>query len=59
MICPTCEYEFEPTGELQCPRCGGAVSCSAVTCADCDACDGVLEQVRRRAADRLAADSDE
>ncbi|CCQ33707.1 hypothetical protein HLRTI_001200 [Halorhabdus tiamatea SARL4B] len=56
MKCPTCEFEFEPTGGLQCPRCGSSVSCSTTTCAECDACSGIVEQLRRKGVDRLRAD---
>jgi len=45
--CPTCEYEFDPAAGLTCPRCGERLDCSAVSCADCNACatgvfDGLL-----------------
>lgn len=56
MNCPTCGLDFEPTEDLQCPRCGASLSCSTVTCGDCGACEGVFEQLRRTATDRLRAD---
>jgi len=59
MKCPTCEYEFDPAGDLQCPRCGSMLSCSATACAECDACSGILEQLRRKGKDRLRADGGE
>jgi hypothetical protein len=41
------EYEFDPAAGLICPRCGERLDCSAVSCADCNACatgvfDGLL-----------------
>ncbi|WP_181685237.1 hypothetical protein [Halorhabdus salina] len=57
MECPTCDYEFDPAAAgMQCPRCGASMSCSTATCAECDACEGLLEQLRRTASDRLRAD---
>jgi hypothetical protein len=42
--CPTCDYEFDPSNGLACPRCGEQLECSAVSCADCDACaTGVID----------------
>jgi len=57
--CPTCDYEFEPAGDLQCPRCGAMLSCSTTACAECDACSGIVEQLRRSAADRLRVTGEE
>ncbi|QGN07724.1 hypothetical protein Hrd1104_10715 [Halorhabdus sp. CBA1104] len=60
MQCPTCEYEFDPAAVgMQCPRCGASVSCSTATCAECDACSGLLEQLRQKGKDRLQADGGE
>ncbi|MFC7045157.1 hypothetical protein ACFQH6_06770 [Halobacteriaceae archaeon GCM10025711] len=48
MRCPTCDYEFDETNGLQCPRCGEALSCGAVSCGDCNACSGGLFQRLKR-----------
>lgn len=57
MECPTCGYAFDPsTAGMQCPRCGEGVSCAGTPCAECDACEGILEQLRQTATDRLRAD---
>ena len=59
MICPACAYEFDPAEGLECPRCGETVSCSAVSCAECEACSGVLGRLRNTVTDRLSsADTD-
>lgn len=46
MRCPTCDYEFDPTAGLQCPRCGETLECTAVACDECDACSGFLGGLR-------------
>jgi predicted amidophosphoribosyltransferase len=56
VICPTCEYEFDPVGGLQCPRCGERISCSGAVCARCDGCASPVERLRRTVADRLHRD---
>lgn len=58
MICPACEYEFDPAGDLACPRCGEALSCSGVSCAECDACSGLFDRLRTTVVDQFGrADS--
>jgi hypothetical protein len=47
MRCPTCSYEFDPTTGLECPRCGEAADCTAVACADCEACTDLLGGLQR------------
>ncbi|WP_297885187.1 hypothetical protein [uncultured Halorubrum sp.] len=56
MICPRCEYEFDPANGLACPRCGAPVSCSGRSCAECGACSSPVERLRRRLAERLAGE---
>ncbi|OYR68399.1 hypothetical protein DJ79_05585 [Halorubrum ezzemoulense] len=56
MICPRCEYEFDPASGLSCPRCGAPASCSGVSCAECGACSSPFERLRRRLAERLAGE---
>ena len=46
MKCPTCSYEFEPEGGLECPRCGDTFSCASLSCGDCGACPSVVASVR-------------
>ncbi|MFB6188817.1 MAG: hypothetical protein ABEI57_02940 [Halapricum sp.] len=48
MNCPNCEYEFDPSRGLQCPRCGETVDCSEIGCENCQACSGVFEQLGRK-----------
>lgn len=48
MNCPTCDYEFDPTTGLSCPRCGTTVDCTAVDCESCEACSGGLTSLGRR-----------
>ncbi|QSG16171.1 hypothetical protein [Halapricum desulfuricans] len=48
MICPSCDFDFDPARGLQCPRCGEAIDCSEIGCANCDACNDVFQQVTRR-----------
>lgn len=48
MNCPDCDFEFDLSRGLQCPRCGAAVDCSEIGCANCDACAGIFQQVTRR-----------
>jgi hypothetical protein len=43
--CPTCDYEFETSTGLGCPRCGDQISCSSVGCSECDACSTSLSKV--------------
>jgi len=54
VICPECEYEFDPANGLSCPRCGAPASCSGISCAECGACSSPVERLRRRVAERLA-----
>lgn len=53
IACPACEYEFDPAGGLKCPRCGATLSCSGVSCAQCNACTGAFDRLRRTLTDRL------
>jgi len=48
MNCPACDYEFDPSRGLQCPRCGQAIDCGEVGCSNCDACDSLFEQLGQR-----------
>jgi predicted nucleic acid-binding Zn ribbon protein len=48
MNCPTCDYEFDLSRGLQCPRCGEAIDCGEIGCANCDACSSVFERLGRR-----------
>jgi len=58
VICPACEYEFDPAGGMECPRCGEALSCSGVSCAECDACSGLFDRLRTSVTDQFGrADS--
>jgi predicted amidophosphoribosyltransferase len=56
VICPACAYEFEPTGGFACPRCGETLSCSKLSCGECNACAGVFERLRHSVVDRFSGD---
>jgi predicted amidophosphoribosyltransferase len=58
VICPACEYEFDPAGGVACPRCGETLSCSGVSCAECDACSGLVDRLRTTVADRFRREND-
>ena len=47
MNCPNCGYDFDPTLELRCPRCGESVDCGSVSCESCSACTGPFGVLRR------------
>jgi hypothetical protein len=52
--CPTCDYEFETSTGLGCPRCGDQISCSSVGCSECDACSTSLSKVGTRIRSRIS-----
>ncbi|MFB6110528.1 MAG: hypothetical protein ABEJ60_06605 [Halodesulfurarchaeum sp.] len=55
MNCHTCGYEYDPTDQLECPRCGSTPNCAALSCADCGACP-TIEGGLRTAIERLRRD---
>ena len=55
MNCQTCEYEYDPTEQLECPRCGSTPDCSGLSCGECGACP-TIEGTVRTALDRLRSD---
>ncbi|MFW5924107.1 MAG: hypothetical protein ACOCSN_02100 [Halanaeroarchaeum sp.] len=57
--CPTCDYEFETTAGLQCPRCGNAISCSTVGCSECQACSNPLSKLGTRLVSRVSLSRDD
>ncbi|MFB6162614.1 MAG: hypothetical protein ABEJ86_04120 [Halococcoides sp.] len=53
VTCPDCEYEIDPAAGLTCPRCGTTVTCSSLSCEECDGCSGLFEPIEAFARDRL------
>ncbi|WP_159077014.1 hypothetical protein [Halococcoides cellulosivorans] len=51
--CPDCGCEIDPTTGLTCPRCGATVTCSSLSCEDCDGCSGLFEPIERVVRERL------